>query len=133
MSEQTAWIISYILRDVTPGSVHVSGTQIATKTGTSSYDKSALRARGVSSQAIQDSWVATYSTDYTLAFWYGYDELMAEHYNTMGESSTERNKIQVKIVNNIFEKNKSFKKPSGISAVEVELETIPFVFELLPT
>ena len=38
MKPQTAYMIANILQAATPGSVSVSGTQVATKTGTTSYD-----------------------------------------------------------------------------------------------
>ena len=125
MSAQTAYMITNILFGVTPYTVKVSGTQIATKTGTSSYDSDALREAGVPSSTIRDSWVATYSPDYTLSFWYGYDELYSDYYNTMGSSSSNRNKIQGVLLNNLFKKNSKFSNPGGISSVKVELETIP--------
>ena len=125
MSEQTAYMITNILFGVTTSRVSVSGTQVATKTGTSSYDKDTIKKYGISSAAIQDSWVVTYSPDYTLSFWYGYDEISSEHYNTMGGASTQRSIIQGKLVNNLFEKGSKFTVPSGISAIKVELGTIP--------
>ena len=125
MSPQTAYMITNILFNVTPSSVRVSGTQVATKTGTSSYDDEALKEYGVPSSTIRDSWVATYSPDYTLSFWYGYDELYSEYYNTMSSSTTNRNKIQGVLLNNLFEKSSKFTNPGGISSVKVELETIP--------
>ena len=125
MSPQTAYMITTILFNVTPSSVRVSGTQIATKTGTSSYDDKALKEYGVPSSTIRDSWVATYSPDYTLSFWYGYDELYSDYYNTMSSSTNNRNKIQGVLLNNLFEKNSKFTNPGGISSVKVELETIP--------
>lgn len=125
MSEQTAYLITNMLFGVTPSSVRVSGTQVATKTGTSSYDKKALQAFKVPSSAIRDSWVATYSPDYSLSFWYGYDELSKDTYNTMGSSSSNRNQIQGVLLNKLFEKGSKFKNPGGISSIKVELETIP--------
>ena len=53
------------------------------------------------------------------------DELYSEYYNTMGSSSSNRNKIQGVLLNNLFEKNSKFTNPGGISSVKVELETIP--------
>ena len=131
ISPQTAYLITSILYSVTPGTVYGMNSNIATKTGTSSYDNKFLRSYGLSgSSVIRDSWVATYSPDYTMAFWYGYDSLDDEHvackcYNSMSSSSQNRNKIQGVLVRNIFEKNTKFKHPGGISTVEVELGTIP--------
>ncbi len=131
MSEQTAYMITKILFDVTPSSVKVSGTQIATKTGTSSYDKDFLKEKiGITTSIIRDSWVSSYSPDYTLTFWYGYDDITkeavkAKHYNTMNSASSQRRIIQGKLANLIMEKNSKFKSPKGLSTVKVEFGTIP--------
>ncbi len=130
ISPQTAYLITNILYAVTPSTVYGLNTNVATKTGTSSYENKYLRSYGLTSSVIRDSWVATYSPDYTMAFWYGYDALDDEHvackcYNTMGSSTSNRNQIQGILVRNIFEKNSKFKYPGRIASVEVELGTIP--------
>ena len=125
MKETTAYLITNILFNVTPGAAVVSGTQVATKTGTSSYEPSALRDLGIYADVIQDSWVATYNPDFTIAFWYGYDELTKEHYNTMGAASTQRNIIQGMLTKNIMNTGSKFSTPKGITSAKVELETIP--------
>ncbi len=131
MKPQTAYIISSVLVGATSSRVKVSGTQIATKTGTTSYDKDFLRKFKLSSSVIPDSWTSSYSPDYAMAIWYGYiDGLDAEavknkHYMTMGHASDTRTKIQAAIGNKIYEKNSKFKNPGGLTTAEVELETIP--------
>lgn len=130
MSAQTAYLITNILYNVTPSSVKVSGTKIATKTGTSSYDSGLLKSYGLSTAVIRDSWVATYSPDYTMTMWYGYDEINQDmvknkYYNLMSAATVQRNKIQGHLVNNIMEKNSKFKSPGGIVSSKVEFGTIP--------
>lgn len=131
MKSQTAYLISSVLVGATSSRVKVSGTQIATKTGTTSYDKDVLKKYGLSSSVIPDSWTSSYSPDYAVAIWYGYvDGLTSEkvknkEYMTMGHASNERTKIQAAICNKIYEKNSKFKNPGGITSAEVELETIP--------
>ena len=124
MKDSTAYMITWMLLGVTPAN-NVTGTQIATKTGTSSYDTDTLKAKGLSTTLIQDSWVATYSPDYTMTFWYGYDELMEKYNMTMNVGSVERGKIQKILLNSIFKKNSTFKKPSSVITSSVELETFP--------
>ncbi len=131
MKPQTAYLISTVLRGVTPSTVRVSGTQLATKTGTTSYDTSLLKKYKLSSSVIPDAWTATFSANYSVAIWYGYPEWLTadavknKHYLTNGPAVTERKKIQAEINNKIHNKNVKFKNPGGISSVEVELETIP--------
>lgn len=130
LSAQTAYLITNILYAVTPTGAKVSGTNIATKTGTSSYDDTLLKKYGLTSSTIRDSWVATYSPDYTMTFWYGYDELDDEHfackcYNSMSSATAQRRTIQSVLSQKLFEKNSKFESPGGISNVKVELGTIP--------
>lgn len=131
MKPQTAYILSTVLQGVTPSNIKVKGTQIASKTGTTSYDSKFVRSFGLNDSVIPDMWTVTYSTDYSVAIWYGYPEwLTAEavknkHYLINGPAITERKKIQAEINNKIHNENKKFKNPGGIVSAEVEFETIP--------
>ncbi|NLC48051.1 MAG: hypothetical protein GX758_01645 [Tenericutes bacterium] len=130
MKAQTAYILSSVLQGVTSYKVKVSGTQIATKTGTSSYDQTLLKKYKLTSSVIPDSWVVSYSPDYALAIWYGYDSLDEEHaknkwYLIMSQASAARTNMQAALVNKIFEKNSKFKNPGGVVSASVELETNP--------
>ena len=125
MKDTTAYMISYMLQKVTTYRIKVKGTEVATKTGTSSYDSARLKALGLSSKVIQDSWTTTFSPDYSVAIWYGYDKLTKKTYNTSSHAWSERNKIQAKIVNNIMDENSKFERPSGIVASKVAVGTNP--------
>lgn len=125
MKDTTAYMISYMLQKVTTYRIKVKGTEVATKTGTSSYDSARLKALGLSSKVIQDSWTATFSPDYSVAIWYGYDKLTKKTYNTSSHAWSERNKIQAEIINNIMEENSKFERPSGIVASKVVVGTNP--------
>lgn len=125
MKETTAYMISYMLKKATSSGVKVEGTDIAAKTGTSSYDSATLKKLGLSNNVIQDAWTVSYSPDYSVAIWYGYDELTKKTYNTSSHAWSERRKIQKKIVNNIMEENSKFVKPSGIVTSKVVVGTNP--------
>lgn len=125
MKDTTAYMISYMLRKVTSSSVKVKGTQIATKTGTSSYDSNTLKDLKLSSDVIRDAWTVTFTKDYSVAIWYGYDNLTKKTYNTSSHAWSERVKIQREIVNKVMEKNSKFKKPDGIVTSQVVVGTNP--------
>ena len=78
MKAQTAYMIANILQAATPGTVSVSGTQVATKTGTTSYDSSQLRKYGLSSSIIPDSWISSFSPDYAISIWIGYTDALSK-------------------------------------------------------
>ena len=125
MKDTTAYMISYMLKKVTSYSVRVKGTDLSTKTGTSSYDSKTLRRLGLNTNVIQDAWTVTFSPDYAVAIWYGYDKLTKKTYNTSSHAWSERVKIQREIVNKVMKKNSRFKRPSGIVAARVAVGTNP--------
>ena len=131
MKPQTAYIIANILTGATTSRVSVSGTQVATKTGTTSYDTATLRKYGLTSSVIPDSWTSSFTTDYAMAIWMGYTDALSKQsvskgwYLKNGYASTERLKIQAWLANKIYEKNARFKNPGGITSAKVEMETIP--------
>lgn len=129
MSEETAFMINAILRyavssgTITAGSV--SGTDIASKTGTSSIDSNKKKELKLPSNAIADSWQVSYSPDYVIAFWYGYDEFKKDYFLTSNEGWSARTAIAKALTNRIAEKNARWTKPKGVVAVDIELETNP--------
>ncbi len=125
MKKTTAYMISSMLKNVTPGSVKVKGTDLACKTGTSSADYARVKKLHLPSSTIQDAWTVTYSPDYSVAIWYGYDKLTKKTYMTSSHGWSERRKIQKEIVNKVMEKNSKFKKPSGIVTSKVVVGSNP--------
>ena len=125
MKDRRSYMISYILKKLTSSKVKVSGTDISTKTGTSSYDEKALKRLHLSTNVIRDAWTVTFSPDYSVAIWYGYDELTKKTYNTANHAWSERVKIQKEIVNNVMEKDSTFTRPSGLVASKVVVGTKP--------
>ena len=125
MKDTTAYMIAYMLKKATNSSVKVKGTDLSAKTGTSSYDEKALKRLGLSSSTIQDAWTVTFSPDYSVAIWYGYDYLTKKTYNTSSHAWAERTKIQREIVNKVMEKNSRFKRPKNIVAARVAVGTNP--------
>ncbi|HBA37425.1 MAG TPA: hypothetical protein DCY94_01750 [Firmicutes bacterium] len=129
MSEETAFMVNMILKyAVTSGAIgvgSVSGTDLASKTGTSSVSNETIKSLGLHPKAIRDSWQVSYSPDYSIAFWYGYDEITKEHYMIDSEGWTARRQIVRALTPRIMNKNSRWSQPSGVTTVEIELETNP--------
>ena len=125
MKATTAYMIAYVLQGVTPPKVKVKGTELASKTGTSTYDEARLRKLGLSKEVIQDAWTVTFSKDYSVAIWLGYDKLTKKTYITNNRAREERKKIQAEINNKIHEKNRKFSRPSGLVSARVAFGTNP--------
>ena len=129
MSDSTAYIINMMLKyAVTSGSVGtgtVSNTDVASKTGTSTVDSSIKKAKGITGSIIGDSWQMTYSPDYTIALWYGYDEITSEHYLTQSEGSSQRRALSKILGSKILKSGSTWEKPTSVVSAEIELFTDP--------
>ena len=114
MKSTTAYMIATMLKKATKSTAKVKGTDVSAKTGTSSYDEKMLKKLGLSKKVVHDVWTVTFSPDYSIAIWYGYDKLTKKTYNTTAHAWNERAKIQKEIVTKIFEKNSKYKRPKGL-------------------
>lgn len=130
MSESTAYMINMILKyAVTSGNVSAgskSGTDIASKTGTSTVDANAKKAAGVTGNAIGNSWQVSYSPKYVCAVWVGYDKLISkEHHLTSSVGGGARKKLSQLLTKGIQESGYTWKRPNSVVTATIELETIP--------
>ena len=130
MSEETAYMITSILMTAQEnnvgGNFKISGTDVAAKTGTSTYDLQTLRKLGIPDSASRDNWNITYSPDYTIALWYGYEKLTTkEYYTDSNKAAGIRKTLMSAIAKKIYKTNSKFEKPSGVVSIEVEKETVP--------
>ena len=124
MSEETAYLITDILITATKqgagGNINVPGTEIASKTGTSTHS-----LRSVPDSASADNWVLTYSPDYCLAFWYGVDNITPTSYTDAIAAAVQRKIISAILADKIYPRNSKFNKPAGVVSAKYELETNP--------
>lgn len=129
MEESTAYMINMVLKyAVTSNNVAtgtVSGTDVASKTGTSTVDAAFKKAKGITGNIIGDSWQLTYSPDYCISLWYGYDEVTKEYYLSNSEGSSQRRAISKILGSKILKPNSVWEKPTIIVTAEVEIGTDP--------
>ena len=129
MSEETAYIITDILVDAGIGGIGgsigaSSSKQIAAKGGTSTIDKASAQANGIPASATPNHWNITYSPEYSIALWYGYDK-NSEGYLTSGTGMSARKAIMKAAATRIYTKKSQFERPSGVVSATVELGTYP--------
>ena len=121
MSEETAWMMTCILFDVSAGSgftrYYVNGVDYAGKSGTTNLSKEDLKVWGLNSNAVADLWAVGYTSKYTIATWYGYDSLEQGH-NTFGSGQNYR--IFTAIARGIFTEQSSFNMPDGVVRIKTE-------------
>ena len=128
MSEETAYLITSILltaNDKGVGGIKVSGTDIAAKTGTTNVDSKTMSDLGLKGDITRDAWNITYSPEYSIALWLGYDRITSDNYLTSTIGNTNRKGIMNAVGSKVYSKNKSFSKPSSVISVEIEKDTIP--------
>lgn len=129
MSDSTAYMINTMLKyAVTSGNIStgtVSGTDVASKTGTSTVDSAIKKEKGITASIIGDSWQMTYSPDYSIALWYGYDEITKDYYLTTTEGNAARRSISKVLGSKILKTNSRWQKPSSVVSAEIELGTDP--------
>ena len=129
VSEETAYMITSMLIDqVTSGhsgSFSIKGTNVAGKTGTTSIDADAFKKLNLHNDTVMDSWNVTYSPEFCIALWYGYDNLSHDYYMNTITGWKARSELMAKLAKNIYSTNKKFKKPAGVVSVTVEKNTIP--------
>ena len=85
MKESTAYLITNVLEyaahyGFSGGTGSYSGT-VAAKTGTSNYPEKVLKEHGLPASAVNDLWTVAYTPQYSIALWYGYDEIDKNYYN----------------------------------------------------
>ena len=86
MKDSTAYIINNVLESAVsglgfPGGAAVPGSHVAAKTGTSNFDEATMAAKGLPDYAVNDLWTVAYTSQYTVAVWYGYERVTSTTYN----------------------------------------------------
>lgn len=126
MKDSTAYLVTNALEyaakyGFSGGTKSYSGT-VAVKTGTSNYSDAALEKYNLPSNAVNDLWSVAYTPQYSIALWYGYDEISSEHYSTLG---TPKDNLMAAIMKYIPVCNDEFKQPSSVKSSQVEFGTWP--------
>ena len=130
MSESTAYMINMMLKyAVDSGAVSANrpkGTDVASKTGTSTVSSAAKKANGIKGSIVGDSWQISYSPDLCIALWYGYENLVSkDYYLTQNEGSSQRKAITKILSSKLLTSGATWKKPTTVVQAEIELETDP--------
>ena len=129
MSDSTAYMINAILTyavksgEVSAGSR--SGTEVASKTGTSTIPAATKKGCTVKGDIIGDSWQVTYTPEYSYAVWVGYDENKGNTCLTSSSANTVKKAIVRQLTSKINSTNKIFTKPASVVTATIELETNP--------
>lgn len=135
MSDSTAYMITDILRSgVRSGYLiggRVRGVEMASKTGTTNFDEATRKKWNIPASASNDLWLMSYSPEYAMGFWYGYEKITPGYYNGSA-ANTKRSQLYNAIAPTLFGNatKKTFTTPSSVVSVEIEKDSIP---ALLPS
>ena len=135
MGEDTAYMITSMLIDTAPNAIgynyaKINNATVALKTGTTNYAKEIFEAYPIllSSNAINDLWVAGYDPDFTIAVWYGYDKINQEYVDNRYFTTLPNNnhgKLFNAVGKGIFTGSAKFAQPNNVKSVKVEKDTYP--------
>jgi len=127
MKDSTAYIINNILESAVSGGgfdggARIPGSHVAAKTGTSNYDDATMKAKGLPSYAINDLWTVAYTSQYSIAVWYGYKEIDNQYFNYEDSRKT---RFTAAVMQYIPKDTKGWTMPSSVVASRVEMGTWP--------
>lgn len=126
MKDSTAYLMNNILESAVEvgfnGGARVYGSHVAAKTGTTNYSDSIMKQYNLPSDAVNDLWTIAYTSQYSIAVWYGYDSIN-DGYNT--SNGGQKEELVRSVMQYIPKDTKGFTQPSSVVAVQVEKETWP--------
>lgn len=132
MKDSTAYIMNNILESAVEvgfeGGAKVSGSHVAAKTGTTNYDNNTIQKYNLPGNAVNDLWTIAYTSQYSIAVWYGYDSIYNKEadrvtYNTSNGGQKEG--VVRAVMQYIPKDTKGWTMPSSVVASQVEKETWP--------
>ena len=127
MKDSTAYIMNNILESAVTsgfnGGANVAGSHVAAKTGTTNFDETTMKKNNLPSNAVNDLWTIAYTSEYSIAVWYGYEELTSTTYNISGGNYKEG--VVRSVMQYIPKDTKGWSMPSSVVASQVEKETWP--------
>lgn len=128
LSDTTCYLISDVLKQVMNSNYwsisdcKPKDVQVYAKTGTSSFDDKMIASLGFPSNASKDRWLASYTKDYSIAAWTGFDEYIKGKRTYFTSSNSDSNVVKTftrNIYNKIAKPNQIFERPDGLVEVNI--------------
>ena len=128
MKDSTAYIINNILESAVSGGgfaggASVRGSHVAAKTGTTNFDEATLKAKNLPDYAVNDLWTIAYTSQYSIAVWYGYDKVTSTSYNV--NTGGHKEGLVSEVMKYIPKDTKGWTRPNSVVESSVEWETWP--------
>ncbi len=128
LSDTTCYLISDVLKQVMNANYwsindcKPNNVQVYAKTGTSSFDSTMLQKYEFPSNASKDRWLASYTKDYTIAAWTGFDEYIKgqkTYFTTKNNDANVVKKFTKTIYDKIAMRHQSISRPDGLVEVNI--------------
>ena len=132
LSEETCYLLIDSLKQVMDANIwsisdcKPSGVNVFAKTGTTSFDKNTIIEKNYPTSASKDRLLASFTKDYSIACWTGYDEYLKDKqtYFLSGQNKANITKKFSKLIyQKIAKRNQSFDMPVGLKKVDIVLGT----------
>lgn len=129
ISDSTAFMITDSLVSAVEygysGGAKMNGYTIAAKTGTTNYDAATQKQLGLPSDAIPDSWLMGYDSQYSIGIWYGCERPNSKQYLSVNDSVVQIGKLFRAVAKATLNKGTKFKVPNSVVKVAVEIGSNP--------
>lgn len=126
MKDSTAYLMNNILESAVEvgfnGGAKVAGSHVAAKTGTTNYPDNIISSYNLPANAVNDLWTVAYTSQYSIAVWYGYENI---NYGYNTSNGGQKEALVKAVMQYIPKDTKGFTMPSSVVAVQVEKETWP--------
>lgn len=128
LSEDTCYLIIDVLNQVMDANMwsiqdcKANNVNVYAKTGTTSFDKSLKEKLNYPASASKDRWLASFSKDYSVVCWSGFDEYLKNEktYFLSGSSASNLVKKFSKLIySKIAKTNQTFEKPETLKKVKI--------------
>ena len=128
LSETTCYLISDVLKQVMDQNIwsiqdcKPKNVNVYAKSGTTSFDSKLLDKLNYPASASKDKWLASYTSDYTIAAWTGFDKYLKDEktYFVSTDSAANINKKFTKQIYDIIAKeNVELQKVDGLVEVDI--------------
>lgn len=128
LSEDTCYLLIDVLNQVMENNIwsikdcKPNNVNVYAKTGTTSFDKSLREKLNYPLSASKDRWLASFSKDYSIVCWSGFDEYLKNEKTYFLSGSNASNlvkKFSKLIYSKIAKNNQSFTQPDSLKEVKI--------------
>ena len=137
LSDDTCYLLIEVLDEVMENNywsiknVKPNNVNVYAKTGTTSFDKQVALKNNIPSNASKDKWLASFTKDYSIACWSGFESIIKDEHTYFDKNSNDGEILKTftkNIYSKIAKQNQYFQKPDSLTYVNVIKGT-----HLLPT